>query len=204
MALCVCVHFSSSNDCHLLLLLLRMLGTLAFVGSVLPHGLFAPSLLLGAALGRFVGLVTHTHLLIQCSTAGVYASIGAAAMLGGFMRLTIATTVTLVELTGDLSLVLPGMLSISIARAVSSYLQCVALRHPPTSLSACSSPHLSPFLLISPPTSRISPKSYDEATIAARGLAFLEDTMEEQLEHCHASIHASGKSLKLHGAEGEW
>jgi hypothetical protein len=85
----------------------------------------------------------------------VFAAIGAASMLGGFMRLTIATTVTLVELTGDLSLVLPGMLSISIARAVAGYLH---------------------------------KDSYDESTIASRGMAFLQDTWLAQLEHCRVSL----------------
>ena len=122
---------------------------------MLPHGLFAPTLLLGAGLGRAVGHITHVHLGLAASAPGVFAAIGAASMLGGFMRLTIATTVTLVELTGDLSLVLPGMLSISIARAVAGYLH---------------------------------KDSYDESTIASRGMAFLQDTWLAQLEHCRVSL----------------
>ena len=102
-----------------------------------------------------MGHFTNVHLGLAASVPGVFAAIGAASMLGGFMRLTIATTVTLVELTGDLSLVLPGMLSISIARAVAAYLH---------------------------------KQSYDESTIASRGMAFLEDTWLAQLEHCRTSI----------------
>lgn len=89
-------------------------------GIAVPSGLFVPSLLGGAALGRLVGHLLH-RLDAQSGTfadAGTYALVGAAAGLGGMARMTISLCVILLEATGNISNLLPLMLSLMAARWV--------------------------------------------------------------------------------------
>jgi len=89
-------------------------------GIAVPSGLFVPSLLSGAALGRLVGHLLH-RLDAQSGTfadAGTYALVGAAAGLGGMARMTISLTVILLEATGNVANLLPLMLALMAARWV--------------------------------------------------------------------------------------
>ena len=89
-------------------------------GIAVPSGLFVPSLLGGAALGRLVGHLLH-RLDAQSGTfadAGTYALVGAAAGLGGMARMTISLCVILLEATGNISNLLPLMLALMAARWV--------------------------------------------------------------------------------------
>merc|ERR1740133_842598 len=49
---------------------------------------------------------------------GIYAMVGAAAMLGGVTRMTISLVVIMLELTGGLDYIVPFMLSVLFAKAV--------------------------------------------------------------------------------------
>lgn len=89
-------------------------------GIAVPSGLFVPSLLSGAALGRLVGHLLH-KLDAQSGTfadSGTYALVGAAAGLGGMARMTISLTVILLEATGNVQNLLPLMLALMAARWV--------------------------------------------------------------------------------------
>ncbi|KAJ8609537.1 hypothetical protein CTAYLR_006025 [Chrysophaeum taylorii] len=89
-------------------------------GIAVPSGLFVPSLLSGAALGRLVGHLLH-RLDAQSGTfadSGTYALVGAAAGLGGMARMTISLTVILLEATGNVQNLLPLMLALMAARWV--------------------------------------------------------------------------------------
>jgi H+/Cl- antiporter ClcA len=77
------------------------------IGSAVPGGVFIPSMIAGASLGRVIG-----HLLRSINGAellfadkGTYALVGAAATLSGLTRLTIAATVMLLEATGTMQYV---------------------------------------------------------------------------------------------------
>eukprot|EP00747_Dinoflagellata_sp_TGD_P051506 gnl/TRDRNA2_/TRDRNA2_147382_c1_seq1.p1 gnl/TRDRNA2_/TRDRNA2_147382_c1~~gnl/TRDRNA2_/TRDRNA2_147382_c1_seq1.p1 ORF type:complete len:763 (-),score=85.45 gnl/TRDRNA2_/TRDRNA2_147382_c1_seq1:66-2333(-) len=87
-------------------------------GLSVPMGLFVPSLLSGALIGRIVGEVVHKFDDRLFASAGVYALLGSAAMLGGFTHMTLAIVALLVEAANDLSLVSPLMLSIMVAHIV--------------------------------------------------------------------------------------
>ncbi|KAA0157273.1 hypothetical protein FNF29_00625 [Cafeteria roenbergensis] len=85
-------------------------------GVAVPSGLFVPSLLTGAAMGRAVGELINLVLGAGSVDAGTYSLIGAAAMLGGMARMTISLAVILIECTGDLQYGLPLMLTLLAAR----------------------------------------------------------------------------------------
>eukprot|EP00633_Aureoumbra_lagunensis_P000819 CAMPEP_0197301608 /NCGR_PEP_ID=MMETSP0890-20130614/50508_1 /TAXON_ID=44058 ORGANISM="Aureoumbra lagunensis, Strain CCMP1510" /NCGR_SAMPLE_ID=MMETSP0890 /ASSEMBLY_ACC=CAM_ASM_000533 /LENGTH=414 /DNA_ID=CAMNT_0042780955 /DNA_START=1226 /DNA_END=2470 /DNA_ORIENTATION=- len=94
-----------------------MLACLTY-GIAVPSGLFVPSLLSGAAMGRLVGHLLH-RLDAQSGTfadSGTYALVGAAAGLGGMARMTISLTVILLEATGNVQNLLPLMLALMAAR----------------------------------------------------------------------------------------
>ncbi|KAF6041128.1 hypothetical protein EB796_000564 [Bugula neritina] len=94
-------------------LLYFLLATWTY-GLQVPSGLFIPLLLTGAAWGRLCGIGLGYLLKDQESWLhiypGKYALIGAAAMLGGVVRMTISLTVILMEATGSVSFGLPIML----------------------------------------------------------------------------------------------
>eukprot|EP01121_Diplochlamys_sp_Union-15-3_P020966 TRINITY_DN8354_c0_g1_i2.p1 TRINITY_DN8354_c0_g1~~TRINITY_DN8354_c0_g1_i2.p1 ORF type:complete len:780 (-),score=126.87 TRINITY_DN8354_c0_g1_i2:81-2165(-) len=85
-------------------------------------GLFVPSLLTGAAIGRLMGLI----LLDVCAhfnwptdiNPSTFALIGAASFLGGIARMTISLTVILIECTDDITYALPIMLCLIVAKWV--------------------------------------------------------------------------------------
>ena len=86
-------------------------------GIAVPSGLFVPSLLIGASVGRLYGEVVAGWGWSD-SQPGVYSLIGAAAVLGGMSRMTISLTVILIEATNDYTYGLPLMLTLITARWV--------------------------------------------------------------------------------------
>ena len=73
-------------------------------GLAVPSGLFIPSLLIGGAWGRLVGIGVNLMLPGMELDAGKYALIGAVSMLGGIVRMTLSLTVIVTEATGDITL----------------------------------------------------------------------------------------------------
>jgi chloride channel 7 len=90
-------------------------------GLFVPAGLFVPSLISGAAIGRLIGEV-----LVQFVTdkvdPGMYALIGAGAVLAGITRMTISLAVILVELTNDINFLLPILITLVFAKSTGDFL----------------------------------------------------------------------------------
>ncbi|KAI6243670.1 Chloride channel protein [Aphelenchoides fujianensis] len=73
-------------------------------GLSIPGGIFIPLLLSGAAWGRLVGLGVESFLpTVTGIDPGKYALCGAAAQLGGVVRMTISLTAIMMEATKDIS-----------------------------------------------------------------------------------------------------
>ncbi|XP_018323894.1 H(+)/Cl(-) exchange transporter 7 isoform X1 [Agrilus planipennis] len=81
------------------------------------NGLFIPTLLTGAAWGRLVSVALF-YLFPDSKLIhpGKYALIGAAAQLGGVVRMTISLTVIIMETTGNISFALPLIVTLIAAK----------------------------------------------------------------------------------------
>merc|ERR1711892_923424 len=109
-----------------LALVFKMVITIFTFGIKVPAGLFIPSLAMGAIVGRIVGIgmeqfVFSYHESLpwffegkcsqdeSCITPGLYAMVGAAAVLGGVTRMTVSLIVIMFELTGGVRYIVPLM-----------------------------------------------------------------------------------------------
>ncbi|RHZ54295.1 hypothetical protein Glove_428g54 [Diversispora epigaea] len=119
----------------LIALISKFMTCIITFGIRTPAGIFIPSLLIGACFGRILGLavqwLTWTYPYSSfftplcdpqetnnCIIPGVYAMVGAAAVLAGVTRMTVSLTVIMFELTGALSYILPIMTAIMISKWV--------------------------------------------------------------------------------------
>lgn len=107
-----------------LALIFKFIMTVFTFGMKVPCGLFIPSLCLGAIMGRIVGIgveqlaLNYQHFWmfgdecapgVNCITPGLYAMVGAAAVLGGVTRMTVSLVVIMFELTGGVRYIVPLM-----------------------------------------------------------------------------------------------
>lgn len=83
----------------LLLLPIRPLATLGSVASGAPGGLFTPTLATGALIGAALGTLWHAY--APETQVGVFALLGAGAMLSATTQGPISSLVLMIELTGE-------------------------------------------------------------------------------------------------------
>lgn len=101
----------------LALLFLKPIATVLCLGSGVPGGLFTPSLTLGALLGGLLGYVWG--LFWPGVPPGLFAVVGAAAVLAATTHGPISAVVLVLELTGrDRSIILPLVLAVGTATLV--------------------------------------------------------------------------------------
>lgn len=106
----------------LALLPLRPAATLLCLGSGVPGGLFTPSLALGALLGGVLGY--PWSLLWPGVPPGLFAVLGAAAVLAATTQGPLSTIVLMIELTGQArSFILPLLIVVAIATLVARRLE---------------------------------------------------------------------------------
>jgi chloride channel protein, CIC family len=101
----------------LALVVLRPLATVLCLGSGVPGGLFTPSLAIGALLGGVLG--SAWSLMWPGVPPGLFAIIGAAAVLAATTHGPVSSIVLVMELTGrDRSFILPMLLAVVTATVV--------------------------------------------------------------------------------------
>jgi chloride channel protein, CIC family len=106
----------------LILFVLRPLATVLCVRSGAPGGLFTPTLTVGAMLGGVLGYAWS--LMWPGVPPGLFAVLGAAAVLGATTQGPISAVVLMIELTGrDRSFILPLMLIVCTATLVARTLE---------------------------------------------------------------------------------
>ncbi|KAF9195679.1 glycerol ethanol, ferric requiring protein [Haplosporangium sp. Z 11] len=116
-------------------LVMRIATCTISYGAKVPAGIFVPSMAIGALFGRMLGLIVRAAQAaypgfvlfssckpdVPCITPGTYAFLGAAAALGGVMRLTVCVVVIMFELTGALNYILPTMITLMVTKTVGDY-----------------------------------------------------------------------------------
>jgi chloride channel 7 len=85
-------------------------------GVMAPSGFFVPTLLSGAAVGRLIGHWMNMTFPGSVADSGTYALIGGAAVMGGLGRMTISGCVIVLEACGNITYLLPLMLTFAAAR----------------------------------------------------------------------------------------
>ncbi|CAO4365061.1 unnamed protein product [Caenorhabditis nigoni] len=109
-------------------LIFKFIITIFTFGIKVPCGLFVPSIGMGAIAGRILGITVdqifravqatpgHSEYFTcqigkDCVMPGLYAMVGAAAVLGGVTRMTVSLVVIMFELTGSLEFIVPTMVA---------------------------------------------------------------------------------------------
>ncbi|XP_034191535.1 chloride channel protein 7 [Osmia lignaria lignaria] len=113
----------SHNDLTLaIFVVLYFFLAVATFGLSMSSGLFIPSLLIGSAWGRLIGSGL-TRVFPNCVVLdpGKYALLGAAAQLGGVVRMTISLTAILIEATQGISFGLPVIIVLIMAKWVGDF-----------------------------------------------------------------------------------
>ena len=83
-------------------------------------GVFAPSLFMGAMLGSAYGAVAHQLMPGLAVAAGAYGLVGMGAVFAASARAPITAVLIIFELTGDYHIILPLMIAIIVATALSN------------------------------------------------------------------------------------
>jgi CIC family chloride channel protein len=100
----------------------RFVLTLFSYGTGAPGGIFAPMLVLGAALGFLTGELGHRVVPAVVPYPEPYAVVGMAAFFTAVVRAPLTAIVLMVEMTGDYSLVLPLLVSSLTAGGIADWL----------------------------------------------------------------------------------
>ncbi len=98
-----------------MLFFLKLVATCLTLGSGGSGGVFAPSLLLGAALGGAFGVALAKMGVIHSSSAPAYALVGSAALVAGTTHAPLTAIVILYEITRAPVVILPVMFAAIIA-----------------------------------------------------------------------------------------
>jgi CIC family chloride channel protein len=102
---------------------LKILATGTCYASGTPGGLFAPTLFVGAMLGAAVGQFEHTLVPALPVAVGAYGLVGMGALFVGVLRAPMTGVFMMLEVSGNYSIILPVMISNTIAYLISHSFQ---------------------------------------------------------------------------------
>jgi H+/Cl- antiporter ClcA len=105
-----------------MLVIAKLIATATSIGLGIPGGTIGPTLFIGAALGGVFAALPPLLFEGQVSDPGVYALIGMGAVMGAALQAPLAALTTVIELTHNPDIIMPGMLAIVVASLVSSEL----------------------------------------------------------------------------------
>lgn len=102
--------------------LAKLLITSITIGLGMPIGVIGPTVVIGATFGGAMGLIGAFLMPEQASSVGFYGMLGMGAMMGAILQTPLAALMTLMELTHNPNIILPGMLIITISTLTTSEL----------------------------------------------------------------------------------
>jgi chloride channel protein, CIC family len=108
---------------HILILLaaFKILATTVSFVSGTPGGMFAPTLFIGATVGGAVGAIERHFFPGLTGSIGSYALVGMGTLFAGFLRAPLTSVFMVLELSGDYSIIVPVMISNTIAYLISRH-----------------------------------------------------------------------------------
>jgi chloride channel 7 len=114
-------NFATFSAGPLVIFFVSYFGMVTLTGGLaIPMGLFVPSLVAGAAYGRLWGHLLNLWFPHSVADSGTYALMGSAAINGGVTRLALAMTIIMLETAGNMTYLLPLMVTFGAARSVLS------------------------------------------------------------------------------------
>jgi chloride channel protein, CIC family len=109
------------------LALAKVVATCLSFSSGAPGGMFAPTLFIGAMLGGSIGGLEHHFFPAFTGTVGAYALVGMGTLFAGFLRVPMTSVFMVLEVSGNYSIILPVMVSNTIAYLISLKYQPVPI-----------------------------------------------------------------------------
>jgi len=109
------------------LALAKVIATSLSFSSGTPGGMFAPALFVGAMVGGAVGGLEHHFFPAVTGGIGVYALVGMGTLFAGFLRAPMTSVFMVLEVSGNYSIILPVMISNTIAYLISLKYQPVPI-----------------------------------------------------------------------------
>jgi chloride channel protein, CIC family len=106
---------------------LKILSTTLSFTSGTPGGMFAPTLFIGAMLGGAVGGAERVFFSSLTGSIGTYALVGMGVLFAGFLRAPMTSVFMVLEVSGDYSIILPVLVSNTIAYLLARNLQPVPI-----------------------------------------------------------------------------
>ena len=102
---------------------LKIISTTLSFTSGTPGGMFAPTLFIGAMLGGAVGGAERVFFSHLTGSIGTYALVGMGVLFAGFLRAPMTSVFMVLEVSGNYSIILPVLVSNTIAYLISRKLQ---------------------------------------------------------------------------------
>lgn len=97
------------------IIMAKLVTTAVSVGLGMPGGLISPNLFIGASIGSLLGQSFQMVAPALSGSPMLYALLGMAAMMSAVLNAPLAALMTLLELTYSPGVILPGLLTITIA-----------------------------------------------------------------------------------------
>jgi CIC family chloride channel protein len=111
----------------LLLAAFKIIATGTSFVSGTPGGMFAPTLFIGAMIGGAVGTIEHHFFPWLTGSVGAYALVGMGTLFAGFLRVPMTSVFMVLEVSGNYSIILPVMVSNTIAYLICRQYQKTSL-----------------------------------------------------------------------------
>lgn len=106
---------------------MKILATTLSFSSGTPGGMFAPTLFIGAMLGASVGAVEKLFFSHLTASTGSYALVGMGVLFAAFLRAPLTSVFMVLEVSGNYSIILPVILSNTLAYLLARSLQPVPI-----------------------------------------------------------------------------